>query len=70
MGKFIVILISIAGLALSGYFLRKNLLIIKARNQEVQSKAKRAYNYAWTGIWYFYLITFFIGLTVNNLITD
>ena len=68
MGIFFVILISLAGLAFSIYNLKKNLAVIKEKNKKVESPWKRASNYFTTALWYGYQITFFIGLTVNNLI--
>ena len=43
-------------------------MILKELNGGKKPKAyKRASNYILTGLWYGYLLVFFVGLTVNNL---
>lgn len=68
MSILLVIFISIIGLVFSVLNLKKNLIVIKEKNKNIESKWKRYGNYFTTAIWYGYLISFFIGLTVNNLI--
>jgi undecaprenyl pyrophosphate phosphatase UppP len=68
MAAILVVLSSIAGLALSWYYLRKNWAEIKKKNESETSEWKKRYNYVWTTLWYGYLFAFFVGLTVNNLI--
>ncbi|MCQ2104418.1 MAG: hypothetical protein MJZ26_01365 [Fibrobacter sp.] len=68
MAYVLLILASIVGLAGSGYFLRKNILAIREKNKNEPKAYKRALNYVLTGLWYGYLIIFFLGLTINNLI--
>ncbi len=63
-----LILVSLAGIAVCVRYLRKNLKRIVAKNAEEPSSFKRAMNYPLTVIWYGYLILFFAGLSVNNLI--
>ena len=68
MAYVFLILISIAGLALCGFYLKKNIVRIKDKNKDEPSKYMRIWNYVPTGLWYGYLILFFAGLTINNLI--
>lgn len=68
MAYVLLILASIVGLAGSGYFLRKNILAIREKNKNEPKAYKRVLNYVLTGLWYGYLIIFFLGLTINNLI--
>lgn len=63
----LLILATIIGLAVSAFFLRKNILVIKEKNKKEPKAYKRGLNYVLTGLWYGYLIIFFVGLTVNNL---
>lgn len=63
----LLILSSIIGLAVSAFFLRKNIATIKEKNKEEPKAYKRKLNYVFTGLWYGYLIIFFAGLTLNNL---
>lgn len=68
MAYVLLILISLAGLALCAFYLKKNIVRIKDKNKSEQSKYKRVWNYVPTGLWYGYLILFFAGLTINNTI--
>lgn len=63
----LIILVSILGISLSIYFLRKNVIRIKEKNKTEPKAYKRGLNYVLTGLWYGYLLAFFIGLTLNNL---
>jgi len=63
---FLLILISIAGFVLSGWYFFKNLKTIEIKNRMEKSVVKRFLNYPFTVIWYSYLLIFFICLTVNN----
>ncbi|HHX15581.1 MAG TPA: hypothetical protein GX724_05410 [Fibrobacter sp.] len=64
----LLILVTLAGITLCGFYLKKNLVRIAVKNKSEASPYKRALNYPLTLIWYGYLIVFFIGLTANNLI--
>lgn len=64
----LLILTSITGLALCGFYLKKNIIIIKNKNSNQPNKYKRIWNYVPTGLWYGYLILIFAGLIINNLI--
>ena len=64
----LLIIVSIVGLGLSILYLRKNLVRIAEKNKTLNSTGKKVLNYPLTILWYGYLIAFFIGLTVNNLI--
>jgi hypothetical protein len=68
MAYVLLILISIGGLALCGFYLKKNIIRIKDKNKDEPNKYKKIWNYVPTGLWYGYLILFFAGLTINNLI--
>ncbi|MCQ2101962.1 MAG: hypothetical protein MJY98_01895 [Fibrobacter sp.] len=63
----LLILASIIGISVSVYFLRKNLVVIREKNKKEPKAYKRGMNYVLTGLWYGYLIIFFVGLTVNNI---
>ncbi|HOG68700.1 MAG TPA: hypothetical protein PLT31_03160 [Fibrobacteraceae bacterium] len=66
----LLIIVSIVGLGLSILYLRKNLVRIAEKNKSIDSTGKKVLNYPLTILWYGYLIAFFIGLTVNNLILN
>jgi hypothetical protein len=65
MAYVLLILISIGGLALCVFYLKKNIIRIKEKNKDEPKKYKRVLNYVTTGLWYGYLILFFAGLTIN-----
>ena len=50
------------------FYLRKNIVRIKEKNKNEPKAYKRGLNYALTFIWYGYLMVFFAGLTINNII--
>ena len=64
----LLIIASIAGTLVSVFYLRKNLIRISEKNTLEPKAYKRVLNYPLTVIWYGYLIVFFVGLSVNNLI--
>lgn len=68
MAYVLLIIASIAGLALSGFYLKKNIIRIREKNKSEPKAYKRKLNYVLTGLWYGYLIIFFAGLTINNTI--
>lgn len=63
----LLIISTLVGLAVCAYFLRKNIISIREKNKKEPKAYKRGLNYVLTGLWYGYLIIFFVGLTVNNL---
>ena len=67
MAYVLLILATLAGLAVCAYILRKNIIVIREKNKNEPKAYKRGLNYVLTGLWYGYLAVFFIGLTVNNL---
>lgn len=67
MTYILLILATITGLAVSVFFLRKNIIRIREKNKNEPRAYKRGMNYVLTGLWYGYLMFFFVGLTVNNL---
>ncbi len=67
---FILILISLVGSAGTVFYFKRNLVRIAEKNKSIESKSKRILNYPLTVLWYGYLLVFFVGLSVNNLIFD
>ncbi|MDR2732612.1 MAG: hypothetical protein LBB36_05280 [Fibromonadaceae bacterium] len=63
---FLLILVSLAGLFLSGRYFLKNLKTIEVKNRSEKNGVKRFLNYPFTVIWYSYLLVFFLCLTINN----
>jgi len=68
MAYVLLILASLIGLGISLFFLRKNVIRIREKNKNEPKAYKRKLNYVLTGLWYGYLIVFFVGLTINNTI--
>lgn len=66
----ILILISLIGTAGTVFYFKRNLVRIAETNRSIESKSKRILNYPLTILWYGYLLVFFVGLSVNNLIFD
>ncbi len=66
----VLILLSLAGTAGTIFYFRRNLIRIAEKNRTIDSKAKRVLNYPLTVLWYGYMLVFFVGLSVNNLIFD
>jgi hypothetical protein len=67
MAYVLLILASLIGIAVSVFYLRKNIIRIREKNKNESKAYKRASNYILTGLWYGYLLVFFAGLTINNL---
>ena len=63
---FMLILFSLVGFILCGWFFFKNLKAIEMRNRSEKSSWKQFFNYPFTVVWYSYLLIFFVCLTVNN----
>jgi len=63
---FLLILISLAGFLLSGWYFFRNLKAIEFKNRTERSAFKRFLNYPFTIVWYSYLFIFFVCLTINN----
>lgn len=70
LSTLLCILASLIGTAITVYYLRRNLIRIAEKNKTIESKPKRVLNYPLTVLWYGYLLVFFVGLSVNNLIFD
>lgn len=68
MAYVLLIIASLIGLGISLFFLRKNVIRIREKNKNEPKAYKRKLNYVLTGLWYGYLIVFFVGLTINNTI--
>lgn len=67
MAYVLLIIASLIGIAVSVFYLRKNIIRIREKNKNEPKAYKQASNYILTGLWYGYLLVFFVGLTVNNL---
>jgi len=70
MGVFFLIIASLICSYFSINYLRKNLVLIKVKNEKIESPYVRAFNYAGTIFWFFCCAVFSLGLIVNNLIID
>ncbi|MBO4712916.1 MAG: hypothetical protein J5615_03375 [Fibrobacter sp.] len=68
MAYVLLIIATLIGLGISLFFLRKNVIRIREKNKNEPKAYKRGLNYVLTGLWYGYLIVFFVGLTINNTI--
>ena len=68
MAYVLLIITTLIGLGISLFFLRKNVIRIREKNKNEPKAYKRKLNYVLTGLWYGYLIVFFVGLTINNTI--
>lgn len=68
MAYVLLIIATLIGLGISLFFLRKNVIRIREKNKNEPKAYKRGLNYVLTGLWYGYLIVFFVGLTTNNTI--
>jgi len=64
---FILILVSLAGFGICGWYFFKNLKSIEIKNRSERNGLKRFFNYPFTVVWYSYLLIFFVCLTANNL---
>ena len=68
MAYVLLIIATLIGLGISLFFLKKNVIRIREKNKNEPKAYKRELNYVLTGLWYGYLIVFFVGLTINNTI--
>ena len=68
MAYVLLIIATLIGLGISLFFLKKNVIRIREKNKNEPKAYKRKLNYVLTGLWYGYLIVFFVGLTINNTI--
>ena len=68
MAYVLLIIASLIGLGVSLFFLKKNVIRIREKNKNEPKAYKRKLNYVLTGLWYGYLIVFFVGLTINNTV--
>ncbi len=64
----LLLLVGGVGLAFSFRHLWKNVLEIRAKPKGSHTAWDFAFNYPATLVWFFYLVVFFGGLIVNNLI--
>ena len=57
----LLILASLIGIAISVFYLRKNIVRIREKNKNEPKAYKRGLNYVMTYLWYGYLLVFFAG---------
>ena len=68
MGTVLILVAGLGGLWLTLRHLRRNILEIKAKPKDQVQPMDRLVNYPLMVLWFGYLIVFFGGLIVNNLI--
>ena len=56
----LLILASLVGIAISVFYLRKNIVRIREKNKKEPQAYKRGLNYVLTYLWYGYLLVFFV----------
>jgi hypothetical protein len=64
----LILIIGLGGLWLSIKQLRKNVLEIRAKDKGAHRFEDKVFNYPLMFLWFGYLIVFFGGLIVNNLL--
>jgi len=64
----LILVVGLGGLYLSIQHLRRNLAELKAKPKGSHRFEDKAFNYPLMFLWFGYLIVFFGGLIVNNLI--
>ncbi len=64
----LILAVGLVGLGLSVRHLRRNLLELKAKPKGSHRLEDKVFNYPLMFLWFGYLIVFFGGLIVNNLI--
>ncbi len=64
----LILLVGLAGLWFTAKQLRKNVLEIKAKPRGSHRLEDKVFNYPLMVAWFGYLLVFFGGLIVNNLI--
>lgn len=64
----LILLVGLGGLWLTVTHLRKNIAEIRTRSKEGASSSDKWINYPLMALWFGYLLVFFTGLMVNNLI--
>ncbi|MDB5051845.1 MAG: hypothetical protein JWO30_4916 [Fibrobacteres bacterium] len=68
MKVILILIVGLGGLWLSVKQLRKNILEIRRKPKEAHRMEDKIFNYPLMFLWFGYLIVFFGGLIVNNLI--
>jgi hypothetical protein len=68
MKVILILIVGLGGLWLSGKQLRKNILEIRSKPKGAHRMEDKVFNYPLMFVWFGYLIVFFGGLIVNNLI--
>jgi hypothetical protein len=68
MKVILLLIVGLGGLWLSIRQLRRNILEIRSKPKESHRMEDKAFNYPLMFLWFGYLIVFFGGLIVNNLI--
>lgn len=64
----LILAVGLSGLYFSIRHFRKNLLQIKEKPRGSHSWEDKAFNYPLMFLWFGYLLVFFTGLIVNNLV--
>lgn len=68
MKVILILVVGLGGLWLSIKQLHRNILEIRSKPKESHRLEDKAFNYPLMFLWFGYLIVFFGGLIVNNLI--
>lgn len=64
----LILVFGLGGLWLTLRHLRKNLAEMKAKTKDGLSGTDKLVNYPLMVLWFGYLLVFFVGLIVNNLV--
>jgi hypothetical protein len=64
----LILIVGLTGLWLSIKQLRKNIVEIRAKGKGAHRMEDKVFNYPLMFLWFGYLIVFFGGLIVNNLL--
>ncbi len=65
---FLIVLVATLGFYLTLKTFRRNLLDIRSKPKDQVTSGDRYFNYPLMFLWFGYLMVFFVGLIVNNLI--
>lgn len=68
MRTIVILIVGLGGLWLSFRHLRKNIQEIKSKPKDSVRWEDKAINYPLMALWFGYLLVFFAGLIVNNLL--
>lgn len=68
MRTVLILLVGLGGLALTLRHLWRNIQEIRTRPKDASPASEKAVNYPLMALWFGYLMIFFTGMIVNNLI--